>query len=305
MPKLNKNIKFNYYSGDIKKTRPLGLITLEQFINAHESPTDDTKTILNLVKESEGLTKRKLKHKLYAFTPSVIIKSRGSRCYKDIVSWTGLMQLDFDKLKTKEDAIQLKHHLFNNYDFVLCSYLSPSELGIKCIIKTTVPKNKEHYKALHKAICNEFNNNVYFDKATNNAVLPLFLSMDNDILYIEHYICSKWKTEDWSEPEYVELLDNKHNFKKHETTNYYYNKTIRIFEDKINSISNNGHTQLRSACLILGSRVGADYIDQNDAHALADNLVRINNYLKKGTKGYISTAHWAINEGIKNPKYYR
>ncbi len=64
MLKLNRHIKFNYYSGDIKKTQPLGLVTLEQFINSHESPTDDTISILNLVKKSEGLAKRKLKHKL-------------------------------------------------------------------------------------------------------------------------------------------------------------------------------------------------------------------------------------------------
>lgn len=297
----NKFLKFNYYSGDIKKTMPLGIITLEQFINAHENPTDDTIAILNLVKESKGLEKRKLKHKLYAFTPSVLIKSRGTRCYSDIISWTGLMQLDFDKLKSEEDAKELKYDLFDTYPFIVCSYLSPSKLGVKCLIRITVPKDKEHYKAIHKAICIEFKDYKTFDKATNNAVLPLFISADTDILFIDYSKCKIWTEEDWSIIKYVALIDKP--ITNH-SGDYYHDKTVRIFTDKINYIIGEGHMQVRSACLILGSRCGAGYIDQYHCHNLAENLIKANDYLTKGTSGYLSTGKWAINQGIKNPKYY-
>lgn len=300
---LNKNLKFNYYSGNIKNTIPLGIVTLEQFIDAHENPTDDTISILNLVSKASGQEKRKLKHKLYAFTPSVIIKSRGVRCYNDVACWTGLMQLDFDKLKSEDDAKELKYDLFDTYPFIVCSYLSPSKKGVKCLIRITIPKNKEHYKAIHKAIRTEFKDYKTFDNATNNAVLPLFLSQDTNILFQEYDKCDIYNTEDWSVTEYVSLNNHKSTFVK-SNDDHYYNKTIRIFSDKINYIIGEGHSQVRSACLILGSRCGAGYIDQFECHSLAEDLIKSNNYLTKGTSGYISTSKWAINQGILNPKYY-
>ena len=45
----NRNLKFNYYSGNIKKTMPLGLITLKQFILSHEIPSYETLKILDLI----------------------------------------------------------------------------------------------------------------------------------------------------------------------------------------------------------------------------------------------------------------
>jgi len=72
----------------------------------------------------------------------------------------------------------------------------------------------------------------------------------------------------------------------------------------INSITDNGHPQVRSASLILGSRVGAGYITQHEANALMENLIKSNGYLQKNIRGYIKTSKWGIDNGMNNPKYY-
>jgi len=72
----------------------------------------------------------------------------------------------------------------------------------------------------------------------------------------------------------------------------------------INQIASNGHPQLRTACLILGTRVGAGYLSFSEASEEVEFLVRTNNYLQKGIKGYLTTADWALKEGYHTPKYY-
>jgi len=65
-----------------------------------------------------------------------------------------------------------------------------------------------------------------------------------------------------------------------------------------------GHYQLRSACLVFGTRVGAGYVDKYNALEEVEHLVGQNAYLSKGLKGYRETAKWGVNEGCKTPNYY-
>ena len=41
-----------------------------------------------------------------------------------------------------------------------------------------------------------------------------------------------------------------------------------------------------------------------NAEQEVDNLVKQNSYLSKGLSGYLTTANWALKEGIKTPNYY-
>lgn len=77
-----------------------------------------------------------------------------------------------------------------------------------------------------------------------------------------------------------------------------------MFREKIRAIGADGHPQMRRACLILGSRCGAGYIDAFEAEQLAQSEIQMNQYLQKDLKNYITTSKWAINEGRKNPKDY-
>lgn len=304
---MNKDVFFPYYSGNIKLKKVIGIVSLESFINAHKNPKPRTERLLKLVGCADTLNysglKRRTKQKLFSFTPSAMIDIGNGRSYKNIKSFTGLMQMDFDGIEDIEKAKDIKEYIFNHWQQVVCSYLSPSGRGVKCLLNIRKPNDIEHYRAIHKAVTNEFECIGYYDESTKNAVLPLFLSIDKDILYRDISECTKFIEEDWSKVSYVNLV--KEPTRHHPTSNdYYYNKTVSIFEKKIDSIVDYGHPQLRSACLILGSRASAGYIDVNEAIQLAENAIDNNSYLQKDVNNYKSTARWSIENGFKNPRYY-
>ena len=115
----NKDIKFPYYSGDIYDSRVKGYVTIRQFIRSHKSPVykmSDLFTRIAKANEDEDfILKRQLKQGLFSFTPSVMINIGDARKYQNIKNWTGLIQLDFDKIPDEKTAQDLKEHLFSRY----------------------------------------------------------------------------------------------------------------------------------------------------------------------------------------------
>jgi len=301
-----------YYSGNIRRSKCIGHITYEQFVERHKNPNKRTRVLMekinaaSLAKDIE--LKKSLKGHLFAFTPSVEIEVGMQRGYKNMKGFTQYKQLDFDKIEDKETAIQIKNHVFEYNPEILCAYLSPSGLGVKCLLKTVRCQDIEQFRAMHKAIETHFSAyGDYFDSAVKNAILPLFLSADSSILHRSFNEAKAWKQEDWSKTKYVALNDSPTDFGdrySNRQKQYFLNKTIRIFKSKLSLINQDGHPQLRSACLILGSRCGAGYIDVQDAETLAEEEIKSNQYLQKDIKNYILTSVWAINEGKKNPKDY-
>lgn len=309
--RTNAEVHFNYFSGNIKLTRPIGLVTLEEFILAHRNPKRKTLNIMQKVQEASAngdlALKRQLKHQLFSFVPAALFKLGVGRKYDNIAQFTGLMQLDFDGIETIDKAYDLKHYLFTTYQCVVCTYFSPSGKGVKALIRTTVPKNKEQYQALYKTVEAEFEQMGYFDTATKNIVLPLFLSIDENILYRDFSEAVAWDQEDWSVPQKVQHPHTQLNFpttRYQSETDYFYDKTVKLFRSKIEHIDGNGHPQVRSACLVLGSRAGAGYITRAEAEQLMESCISNNNYLSKNVDGYVKTGLWCINEGVTNPKEY-
>jgi len=309
--RTNKDVKFNYYTGNIFDTKPLGIVSLKQFIAANQNPSIETLELLEDIRQASAANnlklKRELKHKLFAFTPSVLICSGGTRRYADVAEWTGLMQIDLDGIETLEEAIQIKNHIFEGYKEIVCAFISPSGKGVKCLMKTIIPTDKQHYKALHSGMVDTFEEYSYLDLSTKNAMLPMFISADKDILFRDYSECDAWAQENWTKTEYVQLNDTlPNNFNKDNIGNdYNTKKVIRITESRINNIMDCGHPQVRSTALILGSRVAAGYINENDAQNLLTSLIQNNSYLKKDLRNYLSTAHWGIKEGMKAPKYFK
>jgi len=301
-----------YYSGNIEWSKCIGHVTYETFINIHKHPTERTLALLVLVNaasvKGDKKLKAELKKGLFAFTPSVIIGLGVKRRYVNLTGFTQFKQLDFDKIPDIESAIAFKNHLFEDTPQILCVYLSPSSLGVKCLLKTVRPQDIEQFRAQHKAIETYFSAyEDFFDNAVKNAILPLFLSADTAILHRDFNSTPEWTEEDWSKTEYVNLntapKDYSNTYSDRQKQ-YYLDKTIRLFTEKIRAIGADGHPQMRTACLILGSRCGAGYIDRMDAENLAEYEIQGNQYLQKDVKNYISTSKWAINQGMNNPKIY-
>jgi hypothetical protein len=298
---MNKRIKFPYYSGNIYKPEVLGYVSLENFIYMHENPSQRSLKLFSEIRKAETPEiKRNLKQKLFAFTPSVVIKPGESRVYDNIHRFTGLMQIDYDGL-TFDNSNWLKYHLFRHWPSVVCSYLSPSGRGVKCLLRTKIPLDVEHFKAMHKALTKGVMWRDKFDVSTKNCILPLFLSADRDILYRDFSEAEPWDLEDWSVTKHETMKTEKPASYLQDAGN---SRVLRILRRSINDIVDFGHPQVRTASLVLGSRVGAGYITESEARQEIESLIRQNPYLAKGVKNYINTANWGITEGIKNPKYY-
>lgn len=299
------NIIFPYYSGNIKLTKVMGHVTLNRFVKANSSPKPENISVFELIRNcSDPIEKRKLKHKLFAFTPSVYISKTHKRKYSGIQKYTGLMQIDLDGINNEKIAEDLKQWLFDQPECV-CSFFSPSK-NVKGLIRITAAKTKDQYIRLHNAITEKYEETGYFDVATRNAVLPLFLSYDPDILYRDYSEATPWTKEKEIKVEHVALNNGPPtNFNSSIGNQGYFKKrTLRILHEKINKISDNGHPQVRSASLILGSRVGANYLSRQEAIIEITSLIKQNQYLSKGIEGYLKTAEWGISQGLTKPKYY-
>lgn len=301
-----QQIKIPYYSGNIYQTDCKGHISLEEFVSMHKKPRiKDLKAfemIYLATKQNLKEVKNRYKKRLLTFTPSVFIKKGDRRVYENIVEFTGLIQLDFDDIgaNSDQDAEALREHIFHYHPEIICAYLSPSWRGVKAILKTKKPKDLQHYKAIYKAVEEDFSHYPGFDSATKNAILPLFASLDTHLLV--RWDALDYEKENWEQEKYVNLNE------KPTSTNFsggYFNRITReIFEKKLQNIVDNGHPQLRNACLVLGSRCSAGYIKKHEAIDFAESLVKSHPYFKKDLKCYLRTVNWAIDQGMLNPKYY-
>jgi VirE N-terminal domain len=307
----NKDIIIPYYSGNIKFTKCIGHVSLERFIYAHKSPNARTKQIIEQVKVASSnkdlALKRALKHKLYSFTPSAFFKLGVNRKYANLERFNPIMSMDFDGIENVAKARDLKEYLFTTYQCVICAYVSPSERGVKALIRIKQPTDIEHFRAMHRAVEAEFEQIGYFDVATKNAILPLFLSIDENIYSRDFSECFPW-TDELEPPKRINHAPPNLNFsptsRYNNQADYYLDKTIALFRKKIINIVDNGHPQLRTACLVLGSRVGAGYISLAEAEQLAKYEASVNGYLNQNLSGYNATIEWAIKEGMKSPKEY-
>lgn len=287
---------FQYYEANIKSVVPLGYISLDRWIQSMKYPKQKFKDIFKAIETAQNKAeKNKLKERLYYFTPCVTIKKR--RCYAEIDSFTGLLTVDFDNLEP-DYAIEFKEALFNEYKFIICTWLSSSKRGVRALIKIPISKSIEEFKQYFGAIEKKLDVYRGFDTAPKNCVLPMFMSYDPDILYRDDY--QTW-TRKYIEPvkpvikQYI--IDDKSD------------SVSRIIYSAINKITDNGHPQLRAAAYSLGGYVGAGYISENDAKSLIDKCIESNSYLSRGSGSfsmastYKKTAHTMIEKGQQSPLY--
>tara|TARA_R110000772_G_scaffold194749_2_gene305486 strand:+ start:3067 stop:3990 length:924 start_codon:yes stop_codon:yes gene_type:complete len=307
-------MKIPYYIGGITKSSSSGDISLEHLCKSILEPKPQVLSLFEAINEAskEGDKKKKgqLKEQLPFFTISAIFNGR--RKYDNIIEFNPIAQLDFDGL-SEQEAEDFKFYLFDHYPQIVMSFLSPSRKGVKAIIRIPkidfsqgIEEGIKEYKEYYKAIESEFSNYKGFDPAPKNLALPLFLSYDYFM-----FDRSFDETKEWSLRESLEDTLSQDfplpikPYKKLKSNNRNESRAYNTVRKAIRDIlSSPGHYQLRTACLIFGTRCGAGYVDYSDAKREVEDLVRSNAYLSKGVAGYIKTALWSLNEGYKTPKYY-
>lgn len=293
-----ESVSFQYFPAKIWEAKPIGELTLGQFLNSHKNPTQQTVDIINKIQEASRNGNLKLKdelkqNNLYSFVPSVKLDGNG-RGLVNIIDYNPIMMVEFDKIP---HAKELKQRLFDNLKSVIAAWISPSGKGLKLLIRIPKPKSVEDYKQYYCGIAYYLSQYEGFDGVNYNIVLPLFLSYDRDILIRED-------AEEWTqrggkidafkpfegEFEVPEDIDDKTK-----------EKIVERITFLVNQIDDNGHTQVRSYSTLLGGFCSQYGFKIEDAEYLIHELIENNKYLQKNIRGYKKTASEMIRKGFKSP----
>jgi len=295
-------MKCSYYTGNIKSTIPRGETTIERLLYGIKKPKPHILAQLNRLKEAKTLEqKTEIKHNLFYFTPAVVIAKGMPRKYDNIQEFSGFLPLDFDiKTEPEEYSKDFKNALFDTYPYIYAAWLSSSGRGVRALVKITTPTCIAEYTLKFNAIELEMKAYKGFDSATKNAVLPLFISHDPEILirpqeetetYTDSYLPPKPKPKPYIPA--VKVPEKKRFFS--------------IISSAFNKIFDNGHPQLRAACAVAGGFVGAGYIGELEALSHIESLIRSNPYLSQFGEAkiqtYLKTAQDMVRKGAQSPLY--
>ncbi|AGO48302.1 VirE N-domain protein [Cellulophaga phage phi17:1] len=288
-----KDIVFQYFPAKVKSKKPIGSIDLDYVINATGNPSEKVKETFRLIAKAEQDNDMKLKaelkqNNLYYFTPCVWLDGQ-NRAYKNILSFTGLMVLDFDHI---DNAEEFKQFLFNKFDCIIFAFLSPSKKGVKFIVRIPIVKTVEEFKEYYFGMGLDLDKYKGWDGTGQNCVLPLFLSYDENVLFRTD--AKEWTKKGKKADFFSAVVVDKSQIE------YGDNDKGRIFSNASKafaSIVDNGHPQLRAICISLGGYVASGYITAYEAIEYSDQMIETHSYLRKGVPGYKKTAREAINKG--------
>jgi hypothetical protein len=287
-------ITFQFYPARVNSKKPIGEVTLQEFLNANKNPNDEIKAVFAKIAKAEAEGDAKLKatlkqENLFYFTPCVYTDGQG-RGYINIIKFTGLLVLDFDHI---ENATQFKKYIFETFPSVVAGWLSPSKKGVKFLVKIPVVNTVDEFKSYFYGLGIEMEKFKGFDGTGQNAILPLFLSYDPDLLY-------RPEAETWTKrgkminafvasavPSVPVVIGQGDKARVQ-------NIIINLFA----SIVSDGHPQVRSAGVTLGGYVASGYVEQSEAIDFINSLINNNSYLSKGISGYQKTAKTAVQAGM-------
>lgn len=297
-------IKFQYYPNNIKIVKPLGEITLGQFLKAIKHPKPEILKIFKEIEEASlaGDLKRKaeLKSKLFYIVPTVMCDGNG-RSYDNVVSYTGCTTIDFDNLDV-EYAKELKEFVFHNYDFVIASFLSASKKGCKVIIKIPVANSLEEFKSIYYGVLAEFQYFKGIDFSPKNAVLSSYLTYDQNLLYRMDAVdfTGKGMQVDEFKPctkviERLEEVDPR----DVEGIKLMFKRMMAKID-----VQQTAHLQILSIGLLAGGYVAMNYMDFDEMQEYLFELMDETQYMHKSMKTYKTTLTQMMNRGLLAPLVY-
>lgn len=292
------NISFQFFSARIYDAKPLGTLTLRQFLDVHREPKDSTVKVIEQIKEAAKNNDLKLKdslkqNNLYSFVPSVILNGEGRRLI-DIVDFNPVMLVEFDKIVHSKE---LKERLFNNLKSVIAAWISPSGRGLKVLIRIPKPASVESYKEYYCGLAYYLSQYEGFDGVNFNIVLPLFLSYDRDILIRED-------AEEWTQ------RGGKINaFKPYEGSfevpedvdEGIKQKIIDKITFLVDRIDDGAHPKIRNISTIFGGFCSQYGFPLEEAEILICDLISSNPYMQKNIRGYCQTSRDFLRKGFLAP----
>lgn len=293
------NISFYYYPANVKITKPLGKITLGQFIEVNRNPKEPVQDLFKKIQVADEKEKQELKQKLYYFTPNIQTDGNG-RSYSNITAFNGTCVVEFDKIP--EFASELRDWIFDNFEECFCSYISPSGKGVKTLWKIPVVNNVDEFKAYFYGIAQRFSKIEGFDGSAQNPILPLYLSWDKNLKYRPYEEAKTWtirggKINEFKpfEGDIVETVEG--------GTEQELDRIFRAIDQTFDKIEREqtAHFFLRNLALWVGGLCGYGYLTTDEAIDYICDKVKESSYCMKNETGYCTTIRDFIIKGSRAP----
>jgi hypothetical protein len=294
---MNNYKHFSTFGGNIKDSAVKGTATLPEMLMDIKNPPPQTIELIARIRAEQDEERRAmLKCSLKSWTPAVLCQN--NRRHANIIAFSGLIPLDFDKLPNREYSTEFASYLFNQYQFIHATWLSASGKGVRALVNVPIAQDIHEYRQLWHGLANSVMNSYDgFDSITKNPTQPVFQSYDQNLLMRDQP--SRW-TKKYIAPEpppreliSIEIDDDDERY------------VCNIIRKSIDGVNDNGHPQLRGASFALGGYVGAGYISENRALDLIERLIDGNNYLSKKADVYKKTAQEMIKKGQSSPLYLK
>lgn len=296
-------IVFQYFPSRADIIIPKGFVTLQQFIDKHRKPKKKMVEVFDKIQKASNDGDEKLKSKLkqehlFYFVPSVILKTR---CYSDVINFTGIMVCEYDKLG-KSEADALKTKIFNKFESCICAYSSPSGTGVKFLFRIPVVSSVEEYKEYYYGISHYLSQIDGYDISNQSCVLPLFISMDENMLVRPQEEVKVWVLKGTKVGEApkstIDSFEAPEDVTDKEIASVY--KFIDIAFDKVEE-EQEGHTIITKASLISGGYIAGGYVDFDEVYEYYLNKLKESPYCSAKYSTYAKTVKTFLEYGLDKP----
>jgi len=293
------DLKFQWYQNGIKTIKPSGYITLQQLINSIISPKSEMIEAFKLIQEAgargDKSEKDRLKaEKLFFTTPSAIFNP--IRNYESIQNFLPLGVYEYDDI---EHCELLRDYIFEKRKDCIFAFCSPSFTGTKFIfLFGETPTSIEHYKKLWFGIAHDLDKFKNLDMSNERCTQPLYNSYDPNAKFREDAIGTIVKGYKTNAVKEVEIGDIEF---PEEVSEEDVEKCFSLITHLIDRIVDSGHNQIVSTSFTASGLCAFYGIDTNEMWDLIEDRIRDNNYLSKGTEGYLKTAKTMFNKGLNFP----
>ena len=121
---------------------------------------------------------------LHVFYPSCVFAGRAGGSKKEnVIGYTGIACLDFDGMKTQEDAENMRDDLFMEFPEILFCAVSASGLGVYALVMLEFDGTEAGYKDALSAAMEQFEAKGYIpDAGCSDATRARYMSSDADAL---------------------------------------------------------------------------------------------------------------------------
>jgi hypothetical protein len=290
--------KFQWYSNGIKTIKPSGFITMRQLINSIISPKPDMVEAFELIKkaglEGNKAEKDRLKaERLFFTTPSAIFNP--IRNYESIEKFTNFGIFEYDDIPHCEE---LRDYIFEKRKDCIFAFCSPSFTGCKFVfLFGETPTSIEHYKKLWFGVAHDLDKFINLDLSNERCTQPLYNSFDPNAKFREDAVGKVvygYKENSFvpfvGEIEIPEEVDEED-----------VEQCFNLIGHLIDRIIDSGHNQVVSTTFTASGLCAYYGINTDDMWNLIEDKIRNNDYLAKGTEGYLKTAQTMFNKGLNFP----